>query len=174
MALDGCEPRARFHCSSSSHPTRILTSVAVALVEEMGVQGEGVHLDKVRPAPHATYLPHSSQRYPDALYRFLAPDSSPLRSLRPPQETSIQALLTFANQPALGLAFLAPHALSPIPKKSQSGAAAATQMAGRLELITCMLNVQVGLLHTPTARRILLHLRCTVPGGCMLYVKVMG
>ncbi|KXZ47576.1 hypothetical protein GPECTOR_34g735 [Gonium pectorale] len=59
------------------------------------------------------------------------------------QETSIQALLTLANQPALGLAFLAPHALSAIPKKSQSGAAAAIQMSGRLELITCMLNVQV-------------------------------
>ncbi|EFJ46205.1 hypothetical protein VOLCADRAFT_105644 [Volvox carteri f. nagariensis] len=46
-------------------------------------------------------------------------------------------------QPSLGLAFLAPHALSAIPKKSQMGAAAASQMAGRLELITCMLNVQV-------------------------------
>ncbi|KAG2448917.1 hypothetical protein HYH02_006265 [Chlamydomonas schloesseri] len=59
------------------------------------------------------------------------------------QETSIQALLTLANQPSLGLAFLAPHALSPIPKKSQQGSAAASQMSGRLELITCMLNVQV-------------------------------
>ncbi|KAG2432807.1 hypothetical protein HXX76_008541 [Chlamydomonas incerta] len=59
------------------------------------------------------------------------------------QETSIQALLTLANQPALGLAFLAPHALSAIPKKSQQGSAAASQMSGRLELITCMLNVQV-------------------------------
>ncbi|GIL78316.1 hypothetical protein Vretifemale_7762 [Volvox reticuliferus] len=59
------------------------------------------------------------------------------------QETSIQALLTLANQPALGLAFLGPHSLSAIPKKSQMGSAAASQMAGRLELITCMLNVQV-------------------------------
>eukprot|EP00198_Chlamydomonas_reinhardtii_P000992 XP_001690327.1 predicted protein [Chlamydomonas reinhardtii] len=58
------------------------------------------------------------------------------------QETSIQALLTLANQPTLGLAFLGPHALSPIPKKSQQGSAAASQMCGRLELITCMLNVQ--------------------------------
>ncbi|KAG2485535.1 hypothetical protein HYH03_015705 [Edaphochlamys debaryana] len=58
------------------------------------------------------------------------------------QEASIQALLTLANQPPLGLGFLAQHALSPIPKKSSQGAAATAQMAGRLELITCMLNVQ--------------------------------
>ncbi len=59
------------------------------------------------------------------------------------QESAIQALLALANQPCLGLVYLAPHALSAIPKKSQQGAAAASQMSGRLELLTCMLNVQV-------------------------------
>lgn len=73
--------------------------------------------------------------------RLTATTPSPT-SPHPVQETSIQALLTLANQPTLGLAFLGPHALSPIPKKSQQGSAAASQMCGRLELITCMLNVQ--------------------------------
>lgn len=61
------------------------------------------------------------------------------------QECTIQALLTLASTQSLGLSYLAPHALSAIPTKkssSSTGSSAATQMAGRLELLTSMLSVE--------------------------------
>lgn len=58
------------------------------------------------------------------------------------QEASIHALVTLAGAPGLGMDFLAPHALAPIPAKKSGGAAANTAMAGRLELLLSLLNAQ--------------------------------